>query len=194
MKPVTYVLQVIFDIRQASDRLNWQYFVDGADGRHDKNKKNKSEANLTGTYAFKKGDLLKLEVVARGIDPAHETKISILDCHVISRPILHFASDLNVKLKLAGTYPEPSPFSDTCVNRFNVKKFKNWEERASQLIDGKTVEFFTISTSLLEHVNTGRWQTSFMMTVEIDLKGVPQPRRVFTFDPECQVGTGVENP
>jgi hypothetical protein len=166
-------LNVEFDVEQDSQRLAWSF--NGPQGRIART----GAGVETGLLAFNPGDTVAVSIVANSYSRQLESA-RIIDCHLITRPVLNSWTE-----PTPGQYPLPSPFfgqgSAGAVTSF--LPVSGMSPTASQ-------QSFT--GQILHVVNPGRWQTSFVMTVAITTTGGRTTYRVFTFDPECQVSTGVD--
>jgi hypothetical protein len=169
-------LMVSFDINQESEKLNWS-FLDA-----ERRPISKKDGVETGLFVFEAGDTFELNVVAKSYD-GQLSNAHIIDCHLITRPIMH---SKRVHPKIAGEYPYPSPFFDP----------DTWIEGQGAtasfgggVASGSPALMSWDSPHKLTCRNEGRWQTSFIMTVAIETMGQLE-YRVFSFDPETQVGTG----
>ena len=165
------ILTVIFDIDQDSQLLQWAFTADGEPISGD--------GVETGLLAFKCHD--KITLVAHAKSKKGDLRqVRIEDCHIITTPR---AFTLRENPKRAGEFADPSPFS-----RHNaVVSF------GKGIIEGSDKDAKWQSDVTLECTNKGRWDMSLIMTTSItrcgDAVELPE-RRVFGFDPECEVGSG----
>jgi hypothetical protein len=165
------VLTVTFDIDQDSQLLQWAFTADG--------KPITGQGVETGLLAFECKDQLSLVVVANS---KKETlnQVTIEGCHLITTPRA-FTKRQNPER--AGEFAEPSPFGPCgAVVAFGTGTIEGSGTQATWQPD---VSF--------DCSHLGRWEMSFIMTTSIsrtdDASGSPE-RRVFGFDPECEVGMG----
>jgi hypothetical protein len=177
MTPNSYYLMVSFDICQESERLDWSIL----DSEHQPVQK--SIGLETGQFVLDVNDTVRLNVVANSY-LEQLTSVHIIDCHLIHRPVM-FSSRGN-PAHLAGKYPYPSPF-------FNPATMVNGQGATSSFGQGQATgtpsQMSWDSDVALTILNRGRWQMSFIMTVAIETaRGLEY--RVFSFDPETQVGNG----
>jgi hypothetical protein len=168
---------VSFDISQESERLDWTIL----DSEHQPVQK--STGLETGQFMLDVNDTMRLNVVANSY-LKQLTSVHIIDCHLIHRPVM-FSSRGN-PAHLAGKYPYPSPF-------FNPATMANGQGATFSFGQGQATgtqsQMSWDSDAALTILNRGRWQMSFIMTVAIETaKGLEY--RVFSFDPETQVGNG----
>jgi hypothetical protein len=181
-------LVVSFDIDQEGQRLDW-YFED-AHG----NPIPVDQGKETGIFPLLQDNVIGTRVEVSGCTPTPD-KVAIINCHLITRPTLFSARQIkqsSLDPSYAGTYPYPSPF---------------FIPENSEGGEGATVSFGTgvatmgdepgtmawTSKSSYRCVNQGRWNLFFIMTAAISRDGKTS-YRVFSFDPECQVGTGAVPP
>jgi hypothetical protein len=175
--PNSYYLKVSFDISQESERLDWTIL----DSDHQPVKP--STGLETGQFVLDDHDTLRLNVVANSY-LEQLSSVHIIDCHLIHRPVMF--SRRGNSGHLAGKYPYPSPF-------FNPATMVNGQGATSSFGQGQASgtpsQMSWDSDVAFTILNQGRWQMSFVMTVAIETaKGLEY--RVFSFDPETQVGTG----
>lgn len=172
----TNYLRVSFDINQESERLNWTFL----DAEHQPMRK--PDGQETGLFVFEAGETIRLNVVANSY-LGTLSGVHIIDCHLISRPILH---SKRVHPEIAGEYPYPSPFFDPLATLDGQGATSSFGHGAAL---GSARSMSWDSEVELVYRNEGRWQTAFIMTVAIETT-TGLEYRVFGFDPECQVGTG----
>lgn len=167
-------LNVQFDIGQESQQLNW-YFSDS----HGKINPNSAGAK-SGLLSFKPEDTLTLAISADSSKGEIES-VRVIDCTLICLPMLATWNKPN-----PGTYPLPSPFFQLEKSTGAVASFlpvtPGQASSKRQTFTGQTLTFS----------NMGRWKLSFLLTVAItEITGATN-YRVFMFDPEADVGTGLE--
>lgn len=181
MTPKSYYLSVNFDIGQESEQLDWIFL----DAEHRPIKP--STGLETGQFVLDANDTLRLNVVANSYQE-QLSAVHIIDCHLIHRPVMF--SKRGNPARLAGSYPYPSPF-------FNPHTMANGQGATCSFgrgqASGTLARMSWDSEVALTILNKGRWELSFVMTVAIETaKGLEY--RVFSFDPETQVGTGATPP
>ncbi|CAN7413193.1 hypothetical protein LJR289_002549 [Pseudoduganella sp. LjRoot289] len=170
MRNVT--LTVTFDIDQDSQLLQWGFEADG--------KPLTGEGVETGLLAFKRQDKIELVVQAKSKNN-NLKQVKIEDCYMITTPRAFTARE---NPEHAGEFPEPSPFGDHSA----VVSF------GQGTIEGTVSKAQWQSDVIPECTNLGRWDMSLIMTTAISRTGdsaCHPERRVFGFDPECEVGSGV---
>jgi hypothetical protein len=173
-------LLLAFDIDQESQRLNWSFQRDG-------HPEPKGDGLDTGMFGFKKGDIVTLLVVGKSY-LGRQANLQILDSHYITRPILNSRT---THPKSAGEYPLPSPFfgeqQDGHVHGACVSFGHGTAEVLPEAMIWPSEKSFVCMVD-------GRWDTSFVMTTKISYwtvdNEIVERFRVFTFDPETEVGTG----
>jgi hypothetical protein len=172
-----YFLMVSFDICQESERLDWTFL----DAEHQPVQK--STGLETGQFLFEAKDRMRLNVVANSYQETLKG-VHIIDCHLINRPVMY--SKRGNPDHIAGKYPYPSPF-------FNPAAMLNGQGATSSFgqgaATGTPLRMTWDSDIALTYLNKGRWQMSFIITVAIETANGLE-YRVFSFDPEAQVGTG----
>lgn len=167
-------LNVQFDIGQESDQLNW-YFSDS----HGKINPN-AGGPRTGLLSFQPDDTLTLAISAESSRGQLET-VRVIDCTLITLPLLATWNYPN-----PGTYPLPSPFFQSDNGPGAVASFMPVSASSA------TSKRQTFSGQTLRLNNKGRWKLSFVLTVAITEVTGATNYRVFAFDPEVVVGTGLE--
>lgn len=176
MSDKKYFLMVSFDINQESEKLNWAFL----DSEHQPLEKSKGVE--TGLFVFEAGETMRLNVVANSY-LEELVGVHIIDCHLVNRPILY---SRRLTPHVAGEYPYPSPFFDPAEplnGQGATSSFGHGEAH------GGPMKMLWDSDVELIYRNMGRWQMSFIMTVAIE-RANGLEYRVFSFDPEAQVGSG----
>lgn len=171
-----YYLMVSFDICQESEKLDWAFL----DSHHRPIEKAKGVE--TGLFVFEENDQMRLNVVANSY-LGELSAVHIIDCHLAHRPMMY---SKRVSPEFAGRYPYPSPF-------FNPAERLNGQGATNNFGHGEakgTPQQMTWDSEVeLIYRNKGRWDMSFIMTVAIETsRGLDY--RVFSFDPETNVGSG----
>lgn len=167
-------LNVQFDIGQASQQLNW-YFSDSR-GKID----SKTGGVKAGALGFRPGDTLGLNVSVES-DAGQLASARIVDCALITLPLAN-----TWEMQAPGHYPMPSPFYQTDSGPGVISSFMP----VSANVASSDRQTFS-GTPLTIH-NVGRYKLTFMMTVAITEVSGSTRHRVFYFDPEVVVGTGLE--
>jgi hypothetical protein len=168
------MLNVQFDIGQASQQLNW-YFSD-ARGKINP----KAGGAKAGLLAFRIGDSLGLSISADS-EAGQLQSVRVVDCTLVTLPLAN-----PWEMEKPGYYPMPSPFykvdgSSGVMTSFMPVTLAQASSR-QHIFTGTPVTF----TSL------GRYKLTFMITVAITEANGATSHRVFYFDPECDVGTGAD--
>jgi len=176
MSDKNYYLMVSFDICQESEKLNWTFL----DSEHQPVEKSKGVE--TGLFVFEAGETMRLNVVANSY-LEELVGVHIIDCHLINRPIMY---SKRVTPHVAGEYPYPSPFFDPAEPLNGQGATSSFGHGEAQ---GSRMKMTWDSDVELIYRNKGRWQMSFIMTVAIE-RANGLEYRVFSFDPEAQVGSG----
>jgi hypothetical protein len=171
------VLSVSFDVQQISQRLDWQFTRDGTPVPFG------TGAN-TGLLPFTEGDKFSLIVTGNSHNAVLQS-LAITQCHLVCRPILY---SKHAHLGSAGSYPPPSPFNGTSA----VIDFLPQGPGASASGNASAMQW--PAPGIFSCNAVGRWEMSLILTAQIALNPSAGPYdtyRVFTFDPECEVGTGL---
>lgn len=172
------IIRVSFDIEQISSDLVW---------RAAEVKSNRDLFAAIGRYAgavhLRQDDAVTVQVTAYGAEDSLLT-INVIDAMLYTVP--HTSG---------GVFCAPSPFSKVRatmpVGQWSAAEIHHCHERKVKL---------AVQTSLapLQVVETdGRWKLSLIITVLIDRYVGNQKVseiRVFSFDPEAEVGSGTEPP
>ena len=162
------ILAATFDIDQDSQLLRWSFTADG--------KPISGQGVETGLLAFKLGDKLNVVVQAQS-EFGVLKQVDIQSCTLVSIPR---AFTKRENPERAGEFPEPSPFGD----QYAVVDLSNGicENISTHLAIWNSPRTLTCD-------NLGRWELSFVITTNIVHTDGEVERRVFAFDPECDVGS-----
>lgn len=183
MKPTSMLLEANFDINQIGETLEWSFSrKDGAG--------NPLKGRYAGSIYFTVGEEVHIRVRAGGYEKFESFKV--LDCTLITRPQI-----VSIVPGSLATYAKPSPFDGTvgaCVE-VDPAQFGSAHGAESEQ-DGR--KYHTIARKWKNHLTvaetTGRWEIAFVLTVEITRQSGEQQQRVFVFDPEGEVGAGINPP
>ncbi|CDG85785.1 hypothetical protein [Janthinobacterium agaricidamnosum] len=177
-KPKDVTLIVGFDADQVSDQLAYQFIsADGGQPVH-------PTGLFKGEIFFNEGEIFHLQVRGGGKRSTF-TSFQVIDCAIVTLPKIVSAGE-----QRPTRYAAPSPFlqatgacyplaldfaSDTVLD----------ELRGYRLIKQDWKHTLDVSNT------PGRWEISVVITVRIFRNVDQQPEiRVFSFDPEGQVGPG----
>jgi hypothetical protein len=189
-KPPIMLLTADFDIKQVGSELEWHF------SRTDHNG-NPIEGKDAGSIYFTKGETLFVHVSGGGKpgpDGQHPFEsFKILDCVMISLPQLS-----QYGKGLATEFSPPSPFvskdgggGKNATIRLQADRFKPW-------IGVQPKDYYRQTLAWDDHLLVGdiegRWELSFVVTVQITGTDGTVTERVFAFDPEGSVGTGMNPP
>jgi hypothetical protein len=172
-----FILEVSFDVQQISQRLRWNF-------RLQKQTVPPGTGANTGQLAFECGDTIALAVTGNSHNSLLAS-LSITQCHLVTRPLIN---SMHAHLGLAGDYPAPSPFTESAA----VADFIGTSGPGEA--SGTATSMCWTPAIELDCINPGRWEMSLILTAHITLTsdaGEYTAHRVFSFDPECEVGTGI---
>lgn len=174
--PETAVIRVSFDIEQISSYAIWSVSEDR--GRNPYS----SLGRHAGAVHFRKDERVLVEVVGFG-RPGLFVDMDVLDAMIYTVP--HTDGERR---------SPPSPFSRLRA----TTPVHPWAPAEVEHVDGKRITMTQISRRPLVVVEeNGRWMFSLILTMAIEHwhRGARRREiRVFTFDPEIQVGSGTEPP
>lgn len=185
-KPTTMHIEANFDIDQIGETLEWHFYRKDGHG-------NPIKGRYAGSVYFTVGEQTRVRVKAGSYNPF--VGFEVLDCTLITRPqVVQIGKGLRTEFAL------PSPFistPDITVTGASVSL------PPAQFVPSDVLKPEPEYTEFAREWNkeltvgdkTGRWEISFVLTVAIQrtLGGTPE-LRVFTFDPEGEVGSGVSPP
>jgi hypothetical protein len=175
-------LAVNFHVDQRSVNLNWAFKQNGV-------AMSIGNGNHSGAWLFGAGDVLGLELTAHMSEPC---EVSIVDCHLINAPALDMSAPAGNSAgnPVGGYLLAPSPFfvPDDPVLGGAVINFACDGFHGARSPDGGQRQI--ANRSLTVRNRAGSWELSFIMTVKI-VSGRIVRYRVFSFDPEVQVGSGL---
>jgi hypothetical protein len=179
--PKKITLVISFATAQESDRPDWVF--EDAEG----NKLPIGKDKDTGIFCLGSDWEVGLRVETN--DPEH-VEFDVLNCHLITKPKLF---SVRANAAYAGRYPYPSPFFDPESNLVGQGAAVDFGSGQSQAGAQGKPQWTSIAT--YPCINEGSWDMRFVMTVALYVPGTEYPQyRVFTFDPETQVGAGTLPP
>lgn len=187
-KAPTMLLSAEFDMSQVSGTLDWSFTRKDGNGHP-----------ITGKYAggiyFTVGE--EMRVVVRALSWNRLVSFKVLDCTLITIPQI-----VELEPKKTAKFAPCSPFISTATPHVNVlgasinlpgDGFKKADVPAPP--PGAPHE---IALQWDKHLTVGskegRWEMSFVITVEVQEGDGPPVQRVFCFDPESEVGNGITPP
>lgn len=176
MTEPTVRLRVSFDADQVGSTLVW-HAVEGEPARNAYH----AQGRFAGALHFEKGDRFAIELTAFG-DTASLKGLEIVDAALVTMP------HTSVNSRSA-----PSPFATEKA----VLPVADWTKPdATVEADPLRVRWIThLAAPLLILQETGRWELSLVVTVRLlRPEGQRSELRVFAFDPESEVGTGMDPP
>ncbi|GAB2869690.1 hypothetical protein GCM10027277_43700 [Pseudoduganella ginsengisoli] len=174
-------LTIGFDIDQISDKLTYKF----------KGRNGDTPNHPTGLYdneiLLVEGDQLSIEVIGTGAIGRglglDFSSYQIVDCCFVTLPRVIFALDSKDVRRAP-----PSPFVQALGASYPL-----YLDFSSSTVDTKTLRTVTQGWKKTLDVTSipGRWAVSLYLTVRIYRGPNFAPEiRVFSFDPECQVGAG----
>lgn len=183
----TMLLKANFDINQVGETLEWSFTRADHDG-------NPIEGIYAGGIYYTTGEEMNVRLTAGS--SKRLKSFTVLDCTLITRPAL-----IEIGHGKPFKYAQPSPFVDgkkvmgASVN-LPGKQFQPWEVDPLPIQPIET-SYHRLAVQydrpLTVGAVPGRWEFSFVVSVEVEVDGV-KVQRVFCFDPEGEVGTTVSPP
>lgn len=177
-------LSVHFDVDQITNQLDYSFTsCDGtADPRH---------GPYMGGVHFQQGQHVYLDVTCCGSKESGFTSFQIIDCCIISVPQL-----TQIGPKVPTVYSPPSPFLQAVGATYNLPLDFEAQVLLGEPGDPALPVLRRIRQEWKHNLDvgyaTGRWELSFVITVRIMRgEGVQPELRVFSFDPESSVGSGL---
>jgi len=186
-KATTMHLEANFDIDQVGGKLEWSFKRFDGDGNP-----------LTGKYAggiyFTTGEEMRVRVRAGCRNPL--TSFKVLDCALITVPQI-----VEIAPKKKAKFAPSSLFISTKVPEIKVSGASinlPGDDFKRDDIPLPTPGYSEIALLWDKHLTVGqeegRWELSFILTVQVTEKDQPPTERVLCFDPEADVGSGVTPP
>jgi hypothetical protein len=174
------LLKVSFDANQTSDALDWEFLPNSRPAKGDH----------AGGILFQPGEMLHVEIDGLGSHTSGYRGFEVVDCCLLTNPQI-----IQIGAKLPLKYAAPSPFCgiDRAVyvlpNKFEVVSCNEPHPSRPHAHRVKQVWQGELEVAKPQ----GRWELSFIVTVRLDFGDVrPAELRVFSFDPEGEVGEGTE--
>jgi len=181
--PARLILEVRFDVDQQSDQLSYRLLPDPLfPPEPDPNPRRGGYANA---LYFKAGEQVTIRVVGGG-DKVDKNpgfvSFQIVDCTIITKPQV-VRRDKNVRTE----YAPPSPFSQALSASYPLAL----DFSTHVTVDDE--KYFELTQNWKQTLDVayspGLWELSMVLTVRI-IRGVGEVDevRVFSFDPEAEVG------
>ena len=190
-RPARIKLSVSFDLDQLTDQLKWHFRDDNLQDDDSGDDHNPDRGHDAGSVYFAEGETLRL-VVTGGSYQKFETW-SVLDCCLVSRPKLFQCGPL-----IKTIYPPPSPFRDLLGMDMNATFSFPADQFAGHPLPDKDPAYYKLAQIWKGNLTVGpvkgRWELSFILTVNIVRADGSSLKRVFYFDPESEIGTGANPP
>lgn len=193
--PSAMLLEANFDIDQTGETLEWRFSRTDGDG-------NPIEGRYAGGVYFTVGEKMFIRVKAGSkVKPDKKTpfqSFEVLDCCLISRPqICQSGPDVPIRYALPSPFVAGTPPGEIGTNleamgasiNLAANKFKAREAKPHD------PDYYQVTQVWDDHLTVGgalgRWELSFVITVSIMRTDGTSYPRVFCFDPEGEVGTGI---
>ena len=183
----TMLLKANFDINQVGETLEWSFTRADHDG-------NPIEGIYAGGIYYTTGEEMNVRLTAGSFKRLKS--FTVLDCTLITRPAL-----IEIGHGKPFKYAAPSPFVDgkkvmgASIN-LPGNQFQPWDVDPLPIQPLET-PYHRLAVQYERPLTVGsvpgRWEFSFVVTVEVDVDGA-KVQRVFCFDPEGEVGTTVSPP
>lgn len=175
------LLKTQFDIDQVSDVLAWHFVrLDGAP--------NPDHGKDAGMISFTAGQDFHVQIEATGKDAFNG--FTVLDCCMITRPFIYSCGP-----KVPTEYAPPSMFAPKLLGEIVPATIRlPGQDFEVILKDAAAPPYHSVLQAWCNHLTVGgflgRWDMSFVLTVKILRKDGTSKLRVFSFDPETDVGSG----
>jgi hypothetical protein len=183
-EPSAMVLEANFDIDQDSNLLEWYYERSDGDG-------NPIEGRDAGSIYFTVGE--KFFVQVKGGSKVLFEGFDILDCSLVSNPMIYRCAPGERTV-----YALPSPFLPRVPGAVMPATVQLLPSQFATGLVKPTKDYYQITQnwndSLTVGETTARWDMAFYLTVRIRRTDRAPELRVFWFDPETTVGTGIQPP
>lgn len=191
-----YTLNAVFDINEESEQLVWN--IQQTDTS--KVAPAKTGNRLNGLYGFQGAkqtggaDTLQVQIFATS-STSQIANLTLNECYLICKPKLAHANSLSGVA--AGTYPFNSPFPgntavNSCLAGVKVAMQPAKTAPAGISIPGSDVTYAStlLPQQPLPLCNAGSWEVSLFISVSYGQDSHALKYRVFSLDPEFQVGQG----
>ncbi|NVM78416.1 hypothetical protein FHW83_004244 [Duganella sp. SG902] len=182
-------LKVSFDISQIRDRINWDFVqVDPATGQA-----GAPDRNWRNNIQFLPGQKFRIDIEADNVYDKPCQAITVVDCCLITRPQITVCGPGKTP-----TYAPPSPFVEAhgkhrgALVAIPGDKFRPQDPLSAGAPGRKR---FLIWDGELEVGQVqSHWDLSFYVTLRLERQPGVFDYRVFYFDPESEVGNGMDPP
>lgn len=180
--PLRALLTVRFDVDQISPQLNYKLdrLLENSNGVVVPPEP--QEGVYAGCLYFYRGEQVLLRVVATGT--ADFTGFDVVECCMVTEPQI-----IQCGPTVPTVYSAPSMFVKEAGAVYVVKG--HYSSSTEPLTDGRHMVIRDWDGQAKVTSEDGRWELSFYLTVRISRAGVRDELRVFSFDPETQVGDAV---
>lgn len=183
-EPSAMVLKANFDIDQDSNLLEWRYERSDGDGHP-------IEGKDAGNIYFTVGEQFFVQV--NGGSKVKYDGFDILDCSLVTIPMIYRCAPGEPTV-----YAPPSPFLSKVPDAVMPACVALLPSQFATRMVAPTEDYYRITQNWTESLTVGqkaaRWDMAFYITVRIRRNCKPPELRVFWFDPETTVGTGIQPP
>ncbi|HEY0061638.1 MAG TPA: hypothetical protein VGC21_05935, partial [Telluria sp.] len=184
-KPTTMLIEANFDIDQVGQTLEWRFSRKDGHG-------NPVKGRYAGGVYFTVGEQTRVRVRAGSYNAFNGFKV--IDCTLITMPQV-----VRIGKNVATRFAPVSPFVSSPVIQVTGASVSlppaQFVPSAVHPDDPEYNEFaLEWGHELSVGPETGRWEISFVLTVEIQRADGCTEQRAFSFDPEGEVGTGLTPP
>jgi hypothetical protein len=195
MKPIPQhaTISLSFDYQQRNQQLSWHAVEDGHNARH-------SHGPHAGGMWFDPGTQVDVLVTGGTVEETLSQSLgfSIVQCCIVTRP---HAYDLT--RNFGRQFAPPSPFEAPHGQAAAVVMVTDFQpEKATPDAAGvlyysrayRSAQPLTVAGGAAGQAFLHRWEMSFVLTVQIvDERSGARTLRVFTYDPETEVGNGMNS-
>ena len=174
-------LEASFDIDQTSDQLAWHFVRYDGEG-------NPIHGKEAGVINFTVNEKFYIDITAGSDNPIAGVKI--VDCVLISKPFMYICGP-----DVATEYAPPSPFAPKLLGAIVGASIALPAAEFEEVTVPPVRKYHRAKYHWNNHLTVGgfqgRWELSFVLTVQIARPNGRQELRVFSFDPESDVSNGV---
>jgi hypothetical protein len=191
MTQALMTLMARLDVNQVDDGINWVFTdIDSAIAPEDTSK----DPSWNRDIEFSAGQQFRIAITASDKDKTGLESIEVIDCCLITRPQI-----LSCGPNVLTRYTPPSLFVSEDMQQLGALYSIAPSEFAVHSTGTEPTKGRRITLLWEGHLTVGPyngfWEISFYVTVRIKrTDGTPDQLRVFYFDPESEVGNGLNPP